>query len=205
MSNTNLTHIDFHAFIRSLSKTIDAKDAYTSNHSERVAQLSQFLAKKLTLPHDDVELIHFAAHLHDIGKIGIPDGILLKTGKLNTAEFEVIKQHPVIGAGILSNTEGLQEIASIILYHHERIDGKGYPAGLAGENIPLGSRIIAVADSLDAMITMRTYKHALTIDEAIRELTNNVNKQFDPQVVEALLDILQSGELDLLDFINVRK
>lgn len=141
----------------------------------------------LNLPVEQTELIHMAAHVHDIGKIGIPDSVLLKKERLTADEWELIKQHPRIGAGILRSFEGLSEVADIILYHHERWDGKGYPEGIQKEQIPLGSRIITVCDSIDAMLSDRPYKKAISCEKCQRELSSNSGVMYDPAIVAVVL------------------
>lgn len=183
-------HIDFHLFVDNFVSAIEAKDAYTAGHSDRVADMSMILAAKMGLSEGQQFEIHMAAHLHDIGKIGIPDGILLKTGKLTKAEFEVMKGHSEIGYNILKNNPELQEIASMILHHHERYDGGGYPSGLIGDTIPIGARIIAVCDAFDAMVSKRTYKEQLSLDDAYEEIRHQMNKQFDPLAAQTFLKML---------------
>ncbi len=134
------------------------------------------------------EKVHIAAHLHDIGKIGIPDAILNKEGKLNEREWEVIKRHPQIGADILSKSSHLAKMKDIILYHHERFDGLGYPAGLFGQNIPLGARIIAICDSIDAMTSIRVYRKAYSLEYCYLELEKNLGKMYDPAIGELVLE-----------------
>ncbi len=183
-------NIDFHVFVDNFVSAVEAKDAYTAGHSDRVADISLLIAKELGLGDEQCHMIHMAAHLHDIGKIGIPDGILLKSGRLNKYEYEVMKTHSQIGYNIIKNNIELKEISQMILYHHERIDGRGYPNGIKGNLIPLGARIIAVADSFDAMVTRRTYKDKMSILEAINEIETNINTQFDEKVSIAFLKIL---------------
>ena len=198
-------NINFHVFVDNFVSAVEAKDAYTAGHSNRVAEISLMIAKKIGLNKETCHLIHVAGHLHDIGKIGIPDGILLKSGKLNEAEFGVMKTHSKIGYNIFKNNKELSEIASIILSHHERFDGGGYPDGIKADVIPLGARIIAVADSFDAMVTKRTYKDKMNIVEAVEELKKHSGKQFDPAVIEAFLDLLRETitRNDILKFVEV--
>lgn len=185
-------NIDLHMFIDNIVSLVEAKDSYTAGHSNRVADLVYLLAEELKLPNDEVNFLHIAGHLHDIGKIGIPDGILLKTAKLNRAEFEVIKEHSQIGWNALKYNKSLKIIPDIILHHHERIDGLGYPDGIKGNNIPFGSKIIAIADSFDAMVTQRTYKPAKEFEEAINEIKNNRGKQFDTQIANVFLKMMEN-------------
>jgi len=171
--------------VQALAETIEAKDQYTQGHCERVRSLAVRLARELKLPEDQIEPLEFAALLHDIGKMGISENILNKKGRLLPHEFAQIQTHPEIGYKILAKSKGLQRIAEIVLYHHERWDGGGYPAGLREDKIPLGSRIIAVADSVDAMTTIRPYRRALSWEECWEEILINKGLQFDPVAVEA--------------------
>ncbi len=178
--------------IRSLAAAIDAKDSYTHGHSRRVTDLSVGLALEMNLPKTDVDTIRHASLLHDVGKIGISEQILLKPGRLNDEEFETIKAHPYIGAGILNSIEFLKNVCEIIKHHHERFDGRGYPDGLQGDEIPLGARIITVADSFDAITSRRPYRKPLTFDEATSEIIRCSGSQLDPQVVDAFVRLKDS-------------
>ncbi len=178
--------------IRSLAAAIDAKDSYTHGHSRRVTDLSVGIALEMGLARSAVDTIRHASLLHDVGKIGISEQILLKPGRLTDDEFETIKSHPHIGAGILNSIEFLKNVCEIIKHHHERYDGKGYPEGLTGEEIPLGSRIICVADSFDAITSCRPYRKPLTFDEATAEIKRCANSQFDPNVVAAFIKLRES-------------
>jgi len=173
------------AMATSLVSLIDLRDRYTGGHSERVAKYVRGIAVELCLPADETDMLVFAASLHDIGKIGVPDHILLKQGSLTNDEFAWIRNHPEWGWMAVRNVDGFQEAALLILHHHERLDGKGYPSRLAGNEIPLGARIIAVADSYDALTTNRPYRTARTRVEAINELLRCRETQFDPDVVNA--------------------
>lgn len=184
--------IDFHVFVDNFVAAVEAKDSYTAGHSDRVAELSIMIARVLKKDKKFCFNVHMAGHLHDIGKIGIADGILLKSGKLNSAEYEVMKTHSEIGYNILKNNEGLYDIARIILSHHERYDGNGYPDGLSGTAIPLGARIISVADAFDAMVTKRSYKDTFTIPQAIKEIEDKSGTQFDPEIAKVFLEILRN-------------
>jgi len=175
----------YHEVIDCLVAALEAKDAYTSGHSTKVADMTCELAKELGIKGSALEDIHLAAHLHDIGKLGIPESILNKKGKLFAHEFAQIKMHPEIGYNILVKSKGLRNIARIVLHHHERWDGKGYPHGLKEDKIPLGSRIIAVADSIDAMTSDRPYRPAMDWEVCKEEILKNKALQFDPAVVEA--------------------
>ncbi|MDW7971733.1 MAG: HD-GYP domain-containing protein [Thermodesulfovibrio sp.] len=181
--------ISIHQFAESLSRIIDIRDPYTANHSEEVAEIGYIIALSFGMKEQEAEKVHVAGHLHDIGKIGIPESILTKKGKLTEIEWKIIKKHPVIGAEILKPVSSLEEIRDMVLYHHERFDGKGYPSGIREEEIPIGARIIAIADALSAMTRDRAYRKALSFEEAIRELKNNATLQFDPNLIEATMDV----------------
>jgi putative nucleotidyltransferase with HDIG domain len=190
-SKCNICHVPMHQLARSLGNAVDAKDSTTFNHSEDVARASELLAKLLGLPDKDVETIHLAAHLHDIGKIGIPDSILRKPGRLDKEEFEQIKLHPEIGARIVEPILSFgapSGVTDIILHHHERYDGLGYPDGLKGAKIPLGARIIAVADTLSAMLQNRHYRNGTTFEKAVAEIIRCSGSQFDPAVGAVMYD-----------------
>ena len=178
--------------IRSLAAAIDAKDSYTHGHSRRVTDLSVGIALEMKLPKSEVDTIRHASLLHDVGKIGISEKILLKPGRLTDDEFETIKSHPYIGAGILNSIEFLHSVCEIIKHHHERYDGKGYPDKLKGEEIPLGARIICVADSFDAITSCRPYRKPLTFDEATEEVRRCAGTQFDPEVAAAFVSLRTS-------------
>ena len=174
-----------------IANTIDAKDAYTSGHSMRVAQCSTAIARKLNWSENEIQNIHYIALLHDIGKIGVPDAILNKPGKLSVEEFEVIKKHPVIGNDILKDIYMIRNVAEGALYHHERYDGQGYPFGLSGEKIPYCARIIGVADAYDAMTSNRIYRRKLNRENVIKEFENGRGTQFDPELTDLFLDMLR--------------
>lgn len=178
--------------IRSLAAAIDAKDSYTHGHSRRVTDLSVGIAMEMELARTEVDTIRHASLLHDVGKIGISEQILLKPGRLTDEEFETIKSHPHIGAGILNSIEFLKNVCEIIKHHHERYDGRGYPSGLTAQEIPLGSRIICVADSFDAITSNRPYRKPMTFQEAVDEVVNCSGSQFDPAVVEAFVRLRKS-------------
>ncbi|MBP1626503.1 MAG: hypothetical protein H6Q00_978 [Holophagaceae bacterium] len=192
---TTSLQIDIHAFIESFVSTLEAKDSYTAGHSQRVSDLAASLAHELRLPPSEVSAIHIAGDLHDIGKVGIPDGILLKSGQLTPAEYQVIQTHSVIGFDILKRVKGLEEVARMVRHHHERYDSRGYPDGLEGEAIPLGARILAIADSFDAMTSNRTYRPVRSPDAALEELWRERGKQFDPYLVACFCGLLQSCAL----------
>jgi putative nucleotidyltransferase with HDIG domain len=175
--------------LHSLTSAVDAKDAYTCGHSERVALLSRYLAQQAGLNEQQVDRIYMAGLLHDVGKIGVPEAVLRKTGKLTDEEFAEIKKHPEIGARILRDIKQIEDIIPGVLHHHERYDGKGYPAGLAGENIPMMGRIICLADCFDAMTSSRTYRKALPLEVALTEIRRCSGTQFDPVLSDAFLRI----------------
>ena len=175
--------------IMTLSKTVDARDSYTAGHSERVAKLSVEIGRKLGLSDDELSILELAAMFHDIGKLGVPDNILKKPRKLTELEFNKVKEHPVAGVQILQDIGFLEATLSTIKHHHEHFSGGGYPDGIMGEDIPYGSRIIAVADTYDAMTSDRPYRTGLSHQEAVEELVKFKAKQFDPVVVEAFLKI----------------
>lgn len=186
----------FHEIIDCLVTALESKDPYTGGHSSKVADMSNELAKEMGLKGLALEDVHLAAHLHDIGKLSIPESILNKKEKLLPCEWSQIKAHPEIGFNILSKSKGLKNIAKIVLCHHERWDGKGYPLGLRGEKIPLGARIIAVTDSVNAMTTDRPYRKAMTWEQCRLEIILNKGLQFDPAVVEAAEKLWKKWEIN---------
>lgn len=179
--------IDYHEIIECIVSALEAKDLYTAGHSQRVSDMAIRVCKLMALKNEDTEKIHIAAHLHDIGKIGVPDVVLNKVDKLNDEEWKLMKKHPQIGAEILSKSQHLNELKHIVLCHHERYDGSGYPLGLKGENIPIGARIIAVCDSIDAMTSNRTYRKAHTLSYCYDEIEKNLGKMYDPLIGECVL------------------
>lgn len=183
----------------SLSNIIDAKDDYTHGHSKRVAAYSTIIGKSYGLLPEELHSLHTAALLHDLGKIGISDTILRKEGKLSREEFEVIKRHPTIGFELLRNITTMPEIAEVAHYHHERWDGRGYPNKLEGESIPLFARIVSVSDSFDAMTSDRSYRKALSIEQAKSEILAGIGTQFDPFIGGIAVALIESGVLYPLD------
>jgi len=171
--------------VQTLAETIEKRDPYTGGHTRRVMDYSIAIAQELKLSDSQIEKIRLAAILHDIGKIKIRDNILLKNGKLTSAEFEEIKMHPIYAEEILNPIKHLRDIIPGVKYHHERFDGTGYPEGLEGGKIDIMARIIAVADAFDAMTSDRPYRKGLSNDVALEELRNNGGTQFDPEVVSA--------------------
>ncbi|HEY5555987.1 HD-GYP domain-containing protein [Acetobacterium sp.] len=172
-----------------LSNAVDARDPDTAGHSERVSKISMLLSRELNMTAENLKILEYAGLFHDIGKIGIPDHILNKNGKLTDEEYEVIKKHPDIGINILSNVGFLAEALPIIRHHHERFSGNGYPCGIKGEEIPLGSRIIAIADTYDAMTTDRPYRKRFSHDAAVAEIQKNSGTQFDNMLVDVFMKI----------------
>jgi len=177
--------------IKALASALEARDVYHHRHSENVTTYAVGIAKELRLSPKRINIIKEACQLHDLGKIGIPDAILLKKSSLNNKEWEIIKTHSKKGANILSPLVFLKEVRELVTQHHERFDGKGYPNGCKGRKIKLGARIMAVADSVDAMISNRPYRKSLTLKETINELKRNSRTQFDPRIVKACLKLLK--------------
>jgi putative nucleotidyltransferase with HDIG domain len=176
--------------IRALAAALDARDPYTAGHSERVSVLSVSIGRQLGLAEEAVEIVRLGALLHDIGKIGIPDDVLRKPGALTAAEYDTIKQHPVLGARILRSVPFLARHLEIVELHHERPDGRGYPYGLRGDDIPLPARIVHVADAYDAMTSARAYRHARPAGDALRELWRCAGTEFHAEIVGALATAL---------------
>ncbi|TMD19370.1 MAG: HD-GYP domain-containing protein [Chloroflexi bacterium] len=173
------------AAVESMADVVDRRDPYTGQHSKSVAEHAVRIARQMHLPESEVELIRLAARVHDLGKIAVPDEVLKKQGRLTDEEFAIMKQHPVTGADILAKFPEYRRGRELVLAHHERIDGRGYPRGLAGDAIPLGARVIAVADSWDAMTSNRPYRTALDPHVAMAELLRGRGIQWDAAVVEA--------------------
>lgn len=180
--------IDYHEIIDCITCALDARDPYTAGHSERVSDMTLKVCQLIGLKKDDISKIHIAAHLHDIGKIGVPDAILNKEGRLTDEEFGYIKKHPAIGSEILSKSNKLSELSDIVLMHHERYDGKGYPLGRKGVEIPIGARIISICDSIDAITSNRCYRKAHDFQYCYDEIEKNLGKMYDPIVGRYVLD-----------------
>lgn len=189
------------ATVKALVSSIDAKDQYTCGHSERVAWISKLIAEQMGLAPEEVERVYLAGLLHDVGKIGIPEKILLKDGRLEPEEYEVIKTHPTIGAKILVGVRELESVMPGVLHHHERLDGQGYPKGLDATNLPLEGRIIGLADSLDAMTSHRVYRAAMPLEKVEAEIRRCTGTQFDVRCVDALLEV---GLAEALDSVPVQ-
>ncbi|OGO04415.1 MAG: hypothetical protein A2Y73_00050 [Chloroflexi bacterium RBG_13_56_8] len=177
-----------------MADAIDRRDPSTYQHSQRVAMIAEEIAKEMGVLSEDVKTIQIAGRLHDVGKIGMSNALLYKPGSFDDAELGEFRQHPVIGSDLVRGFRLFNEGPNLIRYHHERYDGRGYPEGIAAEEIPLGSRILAVADSLDAMVSRRVYKGSLSFEEAMEEVRKNRGKQFDPEVVDALERVVERAD-----------
>ncbi|MDO9573764.1 MAG: HD-GYP domain-containing protein [Candidatus Contubernalis sp.] len=182
--------------IKALTKAIDAKDHYTHGHSERVAKYSVAIGRAMKLQDDYLEKLEYVALLHDVGKVAISELIINKPDRLLENEMLAIQQHSIIGAEIIAEVRLIADLVDVIRYHHERIDGGGYPLGKKGEEIPMGARIVGVADAFDAMTTDRVYRKALSQQEALKELQRCSGTQFDPHVVEVFVGLIERGELE---------
>ncbi|MEW6593637.1 MAG: HD-GYP domain-containing protein [Thermodesulfobacteriota bacterium] len=184
--------LSLHQLAESLGNAVDARDSHTYDHSQQVAVVGYLLARAMGCSARQADIIHIAGHLHDIGKIGLPDAVLQKEGKLSDGEWALVRKHPEIGARIAAPVKafsGKEGIAAIIFAHHERFDGGGYPLGLKGGEIPIGARIIAVADALSAMIQDRPYRKGRSLAEAEEEVLAHGGAQFDPIVVAAFAGV----------------
>jgi putative two-component system response regulator len=181
------------SFATALVTALDARDHYTAGHSAAVAIYARDIAIQAGLSQSERDKAHLCGLLHDIGKIGVPVGVLEKSGSLTTGEWSAVQSHAEVGASILDRIEGYEEIATAVRHHHERFDGEGYPGGIAGEEIPLLSRIVAVADAYSAMTSERPYRIALSGEEARDRLERESGKQFDPGAVRALVAVLDGA------------
>jgi len=183
--------------VKVFAKAVEVKDEYTGGHSERVAEYAAKIArdkdfaKEFKMREHQIEALRYAGYLHDIGKIGIPKRILTKPTRLNADEYEKIKEHPEVGALILKHIAVLKDVVPGVLYHHEKVDGKGYTRGLLGASIPLIARILAVADSFDAMTSKRPYRPSFSRQEAINKLFKGAGSDYDQRVVETLARVLE--------------
>ena len=199
IENTKLHQTVLNAYksmIKALVATIDAKDPHTRGHSQRVTEYALLGATALSLSREELEVLEYAAILHDMGKIGIDERILTNPGRLTSEEWGIIRRHPLTGANILKDIPFLERARRLVLHHHERYDGNGYPHGLKGEDIPIGARLLAVADAYEAMTSPRPYRErTLTHKEALEELERNIGTQFDPDVVESFVDIMKKNSL----------
>ena len=189
----------FDRMVRVFVKAIEVKDGYTRGHAERVADLSVMVAARMGLTYEERQLIRYGAILHDVGKIGVSLGILCKAGPLTDDEFVEMKAHPEIGAEMLDDIDFLKPALSIVRHHHERLDGRGYPAGLAGDEIPLLARIVTAVDAFDAMTSTRSYRRALPIDVALAELEAHAGTQFDTEVVGHLVTLIREEGWEITD------
>ena len=185
--------------INALASALEMRDPYTAGHQKRVAQLAEAIAVEMNRPYDEVRGVRLAALIHDIGKIQVPSEILSRPGKLTWNEFELIKAHPQVGYDILKGIDFPWPIADMVCQHHERLDGSGYPHGLKGDDIMFQSRIIAVADVVEAMSSHRPYRAALGIGEALAELTENRGILYDPDIVDACLGLFREKGFKLED------
>ena len=181
--------------IETFTGFIDAKDPYTNGHSKRVAVYTKLIAQEMGFEGEELDRIYYVALLHDCGKIGVPDSILAKPTRLTDEEFEIMKTHTVHGSEILSSFKSLKNVGEGALYHHERYDGKGYPEGKKGEEIPLIARMIGVADTFDAMNTNRVYRKKLPKELIISEIEKNKGIQFDPDIADIMLDLIRNGKI----------
>jgi HD-GYP domain-containing protein (c-di-GMP phosphodiesterase class II) len=185
--------------ICAMNQLLDLKDLNTGVHSTRLAEWAVRIGRDLGLDNDTLRDLEAAAILHDIGKVGVPDAILRKPAKLTDVEYAVIKKHPEYGWAVLRAVPGFERVSLFVLHHHEAYDGRGYPAGLRGEEIPIGSRIVSVMDSFDAMVSSRPYRKGLPLDEAIRRLEADCGKQFDPVVTPKFIELARSGATEVFD------
>ena len=183
--------------IETFTGFIDAKDPYTNGHSKRVAHYTKLIAKEMGYEGEELDRIYYVALLHDCGKIGVPDNILGKPGRLTDEEFEIIKSHTVRGSEILRAFKSLENVDEGARFHHERYDGKGYPEGRAGKDIPLIARMICVADSFDAMNSNRVYRNKLTKEKIIEEIEKNKGKQFDPEIADVMLKLIRTDVIKI--------
>ena len=181
-------------FVDVFLMALGARDAYTKEHSNRLSFFAREISRELKLPPVEIKKIVLAAKLHDIGKIGISDTILLKPSKLTNEEFDEIKKHPVIGFNMLQRLSIFSHISDYILYHHEKFDGSGYPEKISGDNIPFGARIISIADAVDAILTKRSYKEPKPVEYAVEELKKNSGTQFDPMVAKFAIKVIEENK-----------
>jgi putative nucleotidyltransferase with HDIG domain len=192
----------FQSTVSVLAETIEKRDPYTAGHTQRVTDYSIMIAQNLGLPLNDISNLRLSAVLHDVGKIGVRDHILLKTTQLEPDEIEKMKQHTEHGADILNCSQLLHTIVDGVRFHHERFDGRGYNHGISGLDIPLHARIIAVADAFDAMTTDRPYRRGMDFPTAILEIKKGAGSQFDPAIVDAFLASLPTGLSSMSDLMN---
>lgn len=189
---------DHRQFVETMARALDARDPYTAGHSTRVADYSRAIAEAMGLSRRAVRIIGEAAELHDIGKIGVPDAVLQKPGRLTAEEVGLIRLHPQIGRRILEKTGQFQNLLPVVELHHENWDGTGYPYGFRGENIPVEARIVHVADAFDAMTSARCYRDAPSLEWALAELRRCAGQQFDPRVTEVFLALMEDGACETI-------
>ncbi|MCM3570120.1 HD-GYP domain-containing protein [Neobacillus mesonae] len=194
MKRTQKIKKDNLELIQALSKALDSRDTYTSHHSQNVAHYAVEIAKRMNLSKKEIDIIYKGGLLHDIGKIGIPEYVLLKPGRLTKEEYSIIKRHPVIGYEMIKHVSEFKEkgILEIVLHHHERYDGLGYPKGLVEEQIPLGARILAIADTYDAMTSKRIYRSEIDLESTLKEIEKNKGSQFDPEITDVFLSLFEN-------------
>lgn len=206
MTNKLNSIFDYHDLIEAIVAAEEMRDYHTAHHSTRVSNMSEEICKLMGLSNDETQLIHIAADLHDIGKIGISDAVLLKKGKLNENEWVEMKSHTLIGHYILNKVDSFSEIADIVRYHHERWDGNGYPDHISGADIPLGSRIIAIADSIDAMLSNRSYRKGMSSDQCRQQIETNIGIMYDEKIAKLVLanwdTVLSKRQLSKYDVSN---
>lgn len=196
---TNASYFkQFEGVVKGIVSTLELKDPYTRGHSERVAEYAVILAKSLNIyAEDDLKLISYACLLHDVGKVHTPDSILIKPSKLTEEEYAIVQKHPIVGANAIKDIEGMELCLDIVLYHHERWDGKGYPEGLKEMQIPLTARIAAIADCFDAMTSHRSYRGAMTDKQAYEQIIEGKGIQFDPALVDYFIEVFPDWKIIL--------
>ena len=198
VSSKGITGQSSHAAtIYALTAAIDAKDHYTFGHSQRVAEYASILAGALDLDESHIEIVREAALLHDVGKIGIPENILMKAGRLNNEEYDIVKRHVEMSLTIIKHLPSLNHTLPAVLGHHERWDGRGYPRGIKEENIPVAARCLAISDSFDAMTSIRPYREALSVEAALHEIKNNMGTQFDPVIAKIFMELVINGTISV--------
>lgn len=193
------------ALVCSFNQLLDLRDLNTGVHSTRLAEWGLRVARDLGVPESCMPDVEMGALLHDIGKIGVPDNILNKPGRLTQEEFEIVKRHPELGWTVIRNLPGLEQASLYVLHHHENFDGTGYPACLRDSEIPIGSRIVSVIDAFDAMVSSRPYRAGLPLEEAIRRLLDASGTQFDPAVIKSFVPIAQTEMSAVLEAVGVSK
>jgi HD-GYP domain-containing protein (c-di-GMP phosphodiesterase class II) len=191
------------ALVCSFNQLLDLRDLNTGVHSTRLAEWGLRVARDLGAPESCMSDLEMGALLHDIGKIGVPDGILNKPGRLTPEEYEFVKRHPEFGWAVIRKLPGLEQTSLYVLHHHENFDGTGYPAKLKGSEIPIGSRIVSVIDAFDAMVSSRPYRKGLPLEEAIRRLHQSSGTQFDPQVIKSFIPIAESEMPSVLEAVGI--